>query len=360
VSAIVVRGLMKSFGKEKVVDDVSFSVEPGELIALLGPSGGGKSTVLRIIAGLEQPDAGEVHIAGGDVTRRKVQERNIGFVFQHYALFRHMTVRQNVAFGLEVRGVGKVEASRRVEEMLDLVQLTGLGGRYPHQLSGGQRQRVALARSLAPQPRLLLLDEPFGALDAKVRLELRAWIRRLHKEQEVTTLFVTHDQEEAMDLAGRVAVIHKGRIEQIGSPAELHDEPASPFVASFVGTSNVLQGKVEGGQVKIGGLSLPLTGVEGEGHAATVFARPHDVILTADHVHGAAKVDRVVRYGGKVRAELKLAGGEDVVVEADDAEAPRDLAAGSEVGVHIRAASVFVATEGQPPKLFRLGGERRD
>jgi sulfate transport system ATP-binding protein len=355
VSAIVVEHLVKSFGKERVVDDVSFSVEPGELVALLGPSGGGKSTVLRMIAGLETPDSGAVRIGAADVTGKKVQDRHVGFVFQHYALFRHMSVRQNIAFGMEVRKVAKAEAQRRVDEMLHLVQLADLGDRFPHQLSGGQRQRVALARALAPQPRLMLLDEPFGALDAKVRLELRTWLRRLTKEREMTTVFVTHDQEEAMDLASRVAVIHKGKIEQIGSPSDLHDTPETPFVASFIGSSNVLQGKVTDGRVVVGGCALPYARGLPEGEAVTVFARPFDVLVSEDRSLGRGTVERVSRYGGKLRAELSLLGGIELVAEGIDIDAPKDLEAGREVGVRIRAASMFVAGDGKP-SLIRAGG----
>ncbi len=244
---IVVRDLCKSFGAVKVVDHVSFEIPSGQITALLGPSGGGKSTVLRMIAGLEVPDAGEVVLNGVVSTKARVQERAVGFVFQHYALFRHMTVRQNIAFGLSVRGRPRAEIDAAVRELLELVQLGTLGDRYPDELSGGQRQRVALARALAPRPSLLLLDEPFGALDAKVRMDLREWIRRLHREREITSVFVTHDQEEAIDLADRVIVLHKGCVEQIGTPEEIYDLPATEFVASFVGASNVLQGEVKGG-----------------------------------------------------------------------------------------------------------------
>ena len=357
MSAIVAQHLVKSFGKERVVDDVSFQVESGELVALLGPSGGGKSTVLRMIAGLETPDSGTVKIGEADVTGRRVQDRHVGFVFQHYALFRHMTVRQNVAFGMEVRKVAPGEVRKRVEELLELVQLADLGDRFPHQLSGGQRQRVALARALAPQPKLMLLDEPFGALDAKVRTELRSWLRRLHKEHEMTTVFVTHDQEEAMDLASRVAVIHKGRIEQIGSPSDLHDTPATPFVASFIGSSNVLKGKVTDGRVVVGGVALPYAQGLPEGEAVTIFARPFDVLLSEDRSLGSGVVERITRYGGKVRAEVRLGGGLELVAEGIDIDAPRDLAAGSEVGVRIRAASLFVDGDGaRRPELIRCGG----
>ena len=225
---IRVAGVSKQFGSFRAVDDVSLDVDTGSLVALLGPSGSGKSTLLRLIAGLEDTDDGRIWITGEEATSRSVQERQVGFVFQHFALFKHRTVRQNVAFGLELRRWKKEAIRRRVDELLDLVQLRGYGGRYPSQLSGGQRQRVALARALAVQPRVLLLDEPFSALDAKVRKELRAWLRQLHDEMHVTTVIVTHDQEEAMEVADRIVVMNQGRIEQIGTPAEIYDQPASP------------------------------------------------------------------------------------------------------------------------------------
>ena len=230
----------KSFGSFTALDDVSLDVEGGSLTALLGPSGSGKSTLLRIIAGLETPDSGEIRISGEDATTLAPQKRNVGFVFQHYAAFKHMTVRDNVAFGLKVRKRPKGEVRERVDDLLRLVQLEAFGHRYPAQLSGGQRQRMALARALAPEPRVLLLDEPFGALDARVRAELREWLRRLHEHVHVTTSFVTHDQAEAMDVASQIAVMNHGRIEQVGTPTELYDEPATEFVMSFVGEANRL------------------------------------------------------------------------------------------------------------------------
>jgi sulfate transport system ATP-binding protein len=239
---IRVANVSKRFGDFQAVDDVSVDIDSGSLVALLGPSGSGKSTLLRLIAGLEHADAGRVWITGEEATDRSVQERQVGFVFQHFALFKHRTVRQNVSFGLELRHWKKEAIRRRVDELLDLVQLKGYGGRYPSQLSGGQRQRVALARALAVQPRVLLLDEPFSALDAKVRKELRAWLRNLHDEMHVTTVIVTHDQEEAMEVADRIVVMNEGHIEQIGTPAEIYDHPASPFVMSFVGAVNMLAG----------------------------------------------------------------------------------------------------------------------
>src|SRR5438477_2367464 len=233
--AIEVGRVSKRFGDFVALDGVSLSVESGSLTALLGPSGSGKSTLLRVIAGLEVPDAGDVFISGSEATALAPQKRGVGFVFQHYAPFKHMTVWDNVAFGLQIRRRPKAEIRRRVDELLELVQLSGLGRRYPAQLSGGQRQRMALARALAPEPEVLLLDEPFGALDARVRAELREWLRRLHDEVHVTTVFVTHDQEEALELADRVAVLDHGRLEQIGAPAALYDAPASEFVLRFVG-----------------------------------------------------------------------------------------------------------------------------
>ena len=239
--SIEVRRVLKRFGAFQALDDVSLHVEGGSLTALLGPSGSGKSTLLRIIAGLETPDAGDVLISGELATAVKPQKRNVGFVFQHYAAFKHMTVRDNVAFGLKVRKRPKDEVGDRVALLLELVQLEAFGDRYPSQLSGGQRQRMALARALAPEPEVLLLDEPFGALDARVRAELRDWLRRLHEEVHVTTIFVTHDQAEAMDVASQIAVLNAGRIEQVGTPSEVYERPETEFVAGFVGVSNVLE-----------------------------------------------------------------------------------------------------------------------
>ena len=233
--SIEVRNVTKRFGSFLALDDVSLEIPQGSLTAILGPSGSGKSTLLRIVAGLERPDSGEVLLAGEDATRLAPQRRNVGFVFQHYAAFKHMTVRDNVAFALTIRKRPKQEIRERVDELLELVQLSGFADRYPSKLSGGQRQRMALARALAAKPRVLLLDEPFGALDARVRAELRDWLRRLHEEVHVTTVFVTHDQEEAMEVADRVAVLDHGRLEQVGAPAELYDDPASEFVLRFVG-----------------------------------------------------------------------------------------------------------------------------
>jgi sulfate/thiosulfate transport system ATP-binding protein len=285
--AIAVHGITKRFGSFVALDNVSLAIAGGSLTALLGPSGSGKSTLLRVIAGLEQPDAGEVLILGEAVTGLAPQKRGVGFVFQHYAAFKHLTVRDNVAFGLKIRKRPKPEIAARVDELLSLVQLDGLADRYPSQLSGGQRQRMALARALAVQPRILLLDEPFGALDARVRKELRSWLRRLHDEVQVTTVIVTHDQEEAMDVADRVAVMNEGRIEQTGKPRDLYEHPANEFVMSFVGPANRL---------------------------GDAFVRPHDVEIRLEP-NGAGRegvVTRVVHLGFEVRIELVLRDGQQL------------------------------------------------
>ncbi|HEX2468675.1 MAG TPA: sulfate ABC transporter ATP-binding protein [Solirubrobacterales bacterium] len=280
--SITVENACKQFGDFVALDDVSIEVRDGSLTALLGPSGSGKSTLLRVIAGLEEPDSGRVLISGEDMTRVPVQNRNVGFCFQHYAAFKHMTVRDNVAFGLSIRKKPKQEIEERVHELLGLVQLEGYSDRYPSQLSGGQRQRMALARALAVEPQVLLLDEPFGALDARVRMELRQWLRRLHDEVHVTTIFVTHDQEEAMDVAEQIVVMNEGAVQQAGSPTELYEHPQTEFVMSFVGSAN-----------RIGPL----------------LVRPHDVELLHMKSNGAveAMIDRIVRLGFEVRVEMTLA-----------------------------------------------------
>lgn len=281
---ISVSHVSKQFGDFAALDDVSLEVPEGSLAALLGPSGSGKSTLLRIIAGLELPDTGTVTIDGIDATGVTPQERNIGFVFQHYAAFKHMTVRDNVGFGLSVRKKPKAEIASRVTELLGIVGLSGYQDRYPNQLSGGQRQRMALARALAVEPRVLLLDEPFGALDANVRADLREWLRKLHEEVPVTTLLVTHDQEEAMEITDRIAVMNQGKIEQDGAPLDLYDRPANDFVMGFLGPVAQLNGRL---------------------------VRPHDLHLTTEPRDGAheAQVTRVVHLGFEVRVEAELAGG---------------------------------------------------
>ena len=277
---IEVRNVSKTFGSFTSLDDVSVRVPAGELVALLGPSGSGKTTLLRVIAGLERPDTGTVMLENEDASARTARDRRVGFVFQHYALFRHMTVFENVAFGLHVqprdRRPSRQTIQDRVRHLLELVQLDYLGDRYPRQLSGGQRQRVALARALAVEPKVLLLDEPFGALDAKVRQELRRWLRRLHEEIHVTSVFVTHDQEEALELADRVVIMNAGRIEQDGSPEELFDHPATPFVMNFLGSVNIFHGRVEAGKALLGPLSVDYPAHhESTPHAAAGYARPH-------------------------------------------------------------------------------------
>jgi sulfate transport system ATP-binding protein len=283
--SIVATGISKRFGDFVALDDVSLQVKTGSLTALLGPSGSGKSTLLRVIAGLETPDTGEIVISGEDATELAPQKRGVGFVFQHYAAFKHMTVRSNVAFGLTIRKRPKDEIRERVDQLLELVQLQQFGDRYPAQLSGGQRQRMALARALAVEPEVLLLDEPFGALDARVRAELREWLRRLHEEVHVTTVFVTHDQEEAMEVADQIAVMNKGRIEQVGGPRDLYEQPATEFVMSFVG---------------------PTTRV-GDG-----WVRPHDLELLREPADDTTEVmvERVVHLGFEVRVELLAPDGE--------------------------------------------------
>jgi sulfate/thiosulfate transport system ATP-binding protein len=298
MTGIVVSDVSKSFGEFVAVDDVSLTVPDGSLTALLGPSGSGKSTLLRMIAGLEEPGAGRVVIGGTDVTTTPARKREIGFVFQHYAAFKHMTVRDNVAFGLKIRKAGKQTIAVRVDELLRLVHLEAYADRYPSQLSGGQRQRMALARALAVEPRVLLLDEPFGALDATVRKELRAWLRRLHDEVHVTTIFVTHDQEEAMEVAEQIVVMNHGRIEQIGSPRDLYEAPANEFVASFVG---------------------PLTELDGS------KLRPHDVDIRIDPTEGGveAQVKHIIHLGFEVRVELETGDGRHLWAQLtrEDAEA---------------------------------------
>ena len=349
---IAARGLEKYFGDAHAVHDVSFEIAPGELVALLGPSGGGKSTVLRILAGLESPDAGRVIMRGTDVTDVRVQERNIGFVFQNYALFKHMTVRDNVAFGLTIRGKPKAEIDQVVRDLLGLVKLGDYGERYPHELSGGQRQRVALARALAPSPSVLLLDEPFGALDAKVRLELREWLRKLHDDRSITTVFVTHDQEEALSVAHRVIVMNKGRVEQIGTPEEIYDRPATQFVAGFVGSINELAGLVRDGRADLGPLNMHAPPGAGEGSSVRAYVRPHDVRLVnalqkaEDALLGnvaTARVERLVRVGWMVRLELRLSDGQPLNVElTKDRVAELELIEGAAVFVDLRDAKIFV------------------
>jgi sulfate transport system ATP-binding protein len=334
---IRVANVTKRFGDFHAVDNVSVDVDSGSLVALLGPSGSGKSTLLRLIAGLEQADAGRIWITGEEATERSVQDRQVGFVFQHFALFKHRTVRQNVAFGLELRRWKKEAIRRRVDELLDLVQLRGFGSRFPSQLSGGQRQRVALARALAVQPRVLLLDEPFSALDAKVRKELRAWLRNLHDEMHVTTVIVTHDQEEAMEVADRIVVMNEGRIEQIGTPAEIYDHPATPFVMGFVGAVNVLPGGTLPRPSVAAALALA--------PESPLFIRPHDVEVFRDSQEDTvpAELRRLSHLGRDVQAELVLTDGQVITAQiARERLNPESFQVGDRLHVRSREARTFL------------------
>ncbi|TAN59050.1 MAG: sulfate/molybdate ABC transporter ATP-binding protein, partial [Magnetospirillum sp.] len=346
-----IEDVSKHFGAFAALDRVSLRVDQGKLVALLGPSGSGKTTLLRILAGLEQPDSGRIRLGGIDATGLGTRDRRVGFVFQHYALFRHMNVAENIAFGLKVRRgadrPAKAEIARRVEELLSLVQLGGLAGRYPSQLSGGQRQRVALARALAVKPRLLLLDEPFGALDAQVRKDLRRWLRNLHDEMGLTGVFVTHDQEEALEVADEVVVMNRGRIEQIGTPAEIYDSPASPFVYRFLGNVNAVPCSVSGGTAQAGGLHLGAGSVDGGG---TAFVRPHDVeILELSPDLPQATIRQVAVLGPVVRVELALP--DATVLEAEVTREHKErlkLRRGLDVSIFLRKARVFMG-EGSAP-----------
>jgi sulfate transport system ATP-binding protein len=304
--------VLKEFSRYPALDDVSLDIKSGELIALLGPSGSGKTTLLRLIAGLERPTAGRIFFGDEDASGKSVQERNVGFVFQAYALFRNMTVLENVSFGLKVRPRATRPASgeirKRAMELLELVQLGGFEKRYPQQLSGGQRQRVALARALAIEPRMLLLDEPFGALDAQVRKELRKWLRELHEKTGHTTVFVTHDQEEALELADRLVVMSRGKIEQVGSPDTIYDTPLNPFVFGFIGESSSLPVEVEANELWVGGRAIGLSaGDTPKGHAQLYF-RPHDVELVTEGTALAGVVVASRRVGGTRRVELEIGG----------------------------------------------------
>ncbi|MGV0998482.1 MAG: sulfate/molybdate ABC transporter ATP-binding protein [Fluviibacter sp.] len=309
--SIQVKNIQKSFGDFNALKDVSLEFPTGKLVALLGPSGCGKTTLLRIIAGLESADAGEVILDGEDASDRHVRERQVGFVFQHYALFKHMTVFENVAFGLRVKPrkerPSDTVIKQKVTDLLKLVQLDWLADRFPSQLSGGQRQRIALARALAVEPKVLLLDEPFGALDAKVRKELRRWLRRLHDEIHVTSIFVTHDQEEALEVADEVVLMNQGKVEQVGTPDQVYDHPATPFVYSFLGSVNLFHGRVDGDVVHVGPHQLQHSGSSiADGSSVVAFVRPHELSISRDPaskgVH--ALVERTLKIGAYTRVEL--------------------------------------------------------
>jgi sulfate transport system ATP-binding protein len=350
--SVEVKNVTKKFGSFTALDNVSLKVESGELVALLGPSGSGKTTLLRTIAGLEFPDPGgaQVLFYGEDVTQIPASERKAGFAFQHYALFRHLTVFENIAFGLRVRPKAtrppEAEIRARVEKLLKLIQLEPMAKRYPSQLSGGQRQRVALARALAVEPKVLLLDEPFGALDAKVRKELRRWLRQLHDEIHVTTLFVTHEQEEALEVSDRVAILRDGKIEQIGTPEEIYDHPASPFVYDFLGNVNLFSGRVSEGTVTIGETEFAVGENTGEAaKSAVAFVRPHDIRVTREATSPAlaAQVVRSNAAGPVANLELKrLDSGEQFTVQLSK-ELFQELSPkpGEQVFVELRNVRVF-------------------
>jgi len=363
--SIEVKNINKKFGNFTALDNVSLEFPSGELVALLGPSGCGKTTLLRIIAGLETTDSGEVILDGVDASGTHVRDRQVGFVFQHYALFRHMTVFDNVAFGLRVKDkkerLSEKEIAEKVHSLLNLVQLDWLHDRFPAQLSGGQRQRIALARALAVEPKVLLLDEPFGALDAKVRKELRRWLRKLHDELHITSIFVTHDQEEALEVADRVVLMNKGHIEQIGSPDEVYDNPATPFVYGFLGNVNLFHGRVDGQHIQVGEHSLKSADANfAEGTSVIAFARPHelDIVDKDSRTDGVvAKIDRILSFGVNSRIELSALEGssEDGLPQHFEVELPRSevlnrgLSDGLEVRIVPSQLKVFEKPEGLRP-----------
>jgi sulfate transport system ATP-binding protein len=342
--SIEVRGVRKRWGKVIGLDDVDLNVDTGELVALLGPSGSGKTTLLRIIAGLETPDVGSVHFAGEDATEARVRDRGVGFVFQHYALFRHMTVAENIAFGLRVQKRETRPSDKaikeKVEQLLALVQLEGLSQRLPAQLSGGQRQRVALARALAVDPKVLLLDEPFGALDQRVREELRRRLRKLHDELRVTTVLVTHDQEEALEVADRVVVMHKGKVEQSGTPSQILDQPETVFVNEFVGDVNSLHGEVRDGHAYVGALRI-----EADGHASgtrvRALVRTYDLKLWRDD-GGIATVTHVHALGDRVKVSAKVDGAGELLAQFPRRSSLlRGVTPGARVAVEVTTARLY-------------------
>lgn len=356
--SIEIRNIKKNFGQFSALNDVSLDVPSGELVALLGPSGCGKTTLLRIITGLEAPDYGSIHFHGKDTTERDVRERQVGFVFQHYALFRHMTVFENVAFGLRVRPKetrpSDTEIKRRVHELLEFVQLDWLADRYPPQLSGGQRQRIALARALAVEPKVLLLDEPFGALDAKVRKELRRWLRRLHDELHITSVFVTHDQEEALEVADRIVVMNRGHVEQIGTPQEVYNNPATPYVYNFLGNVNQFKSNVLEGQAQIGDISIKLQAENQQADGpALAYIRPHDIDVQKTKNGNTpafeAKINYIHAVGPLVRLELQQLGKEDIIEAELTQERFRELGlnTGEQVFIYPRNVRVFLDNASQ-------------
>lgn len=349
--SIQLANISKRFGGVAAVRNVSFSVEDGELMALLGPSGGGKTTVLRMIAGLEMPTEGDIFIRGQRMNDVSVRDRNIGFVFQNYALFKTMTVSGNVAFGLKIKKWRKAEIRDRVAEMLKLFGLEGLEKRYPHQLSGGQRQRVAIARALASKPSVLLLDEPFGAVDAKIRQELREWLVTLHHELNVTTIFVTHDQEEALEVANRIVIFSGGRLEQVGTPRQVYDEPANEFVARFIGVINVLEPEVRGGVARIGELEFPAHG-QMEGQKIRIGFRPYAVSISSDltQYRYHAILRRTFFLGVLLRVELEMPSGLVIRARMTKEDYSREaLHDGCEVTFQIRQYRVLAKESSELP-----------
>lgn len=349
--SIQLRNVSKQFGGVKAVENVSFSVKEGELMALLGPSGGGKTTVLRMISGLEMPTSGDVLIRGQRVNDLSVQERNIGFVFQNYALFKNMSVARNIAFGLKIKKWKSKAIKERVAELVDLFGLAGLEKRYPHQLSGGQRQRVAIARSLASKPSVLLLDEPFGAVDAKIRQELRDWLVTLHSELNVTTIFVTHDQEEALEVSNRIVIFSRGRLEQVGTPREVYEQPANEFVARFIGVMNVLEPVVSGGVARLGELEFPANGLP-DGEKLRIGFRPYAVQISPDltlHRYRAI-LRRTYFLGVLLRVELEMASGLVVRARMSKEEyAQSAMEDGKEVSFQIRQFRVLAQSAAALP-----------
>ncbi len=346
--SIVVKQVSKAFGDFRALDQVTLEVPEGTLVALLGPSGSGKTTLLRIIAGLEIADSGAVLHDGEDITDQSARDRKVGFVFQHYALFRHMTVAENIGYGLRVRRAPREKIRARVEELLKLIRLEGLGQRFPGQLSGGQRQRVALARALAAEPKVLLLDEPFGALDAKVRQELRQWLRRLHEEIQVTSVFVTHDQEEAFEVADHVVVMNQGKIEQMGTPAEVFEHPANAFVMDFLGNVNVFDGRVESGRAVVPGLEVAYPDYPHQrAQQASVYVRPHEVVIQHQRDGKAslrASVLHVNSAGSRIKIELRAAESDQLINAELTSErfSELNLKPGDQVYVSASRVRVFV------------------
>lgn len=342
--SIEISGITKYFDSFKALNDINLKINTGELVALLGPSGSGKTTLLRIIAGLETADEGSIIFDGEDTTKKSIQDRRVGFVFQHYALFKHMTVFENVAFGLKVRPSklrpSKEEINKKVHELLALVKMEEMANRYPSQLSGGQRQRIALARALAVEPKVLLLDEPFGALDAKVRKELRRWLRKLHDKYPITSVFVTHDQEEALDVADRIVILNQGKIEQIGTPEEVYDNPANPFVYNFLGNVNLFHGRIHNGKVELGPLKLDLPEHSETGDKNIIsYIRPHDIEISLEERGNdfiGAEIIFIRAVGPIVNLELKrLDNGEFIEAEINK-EQYRKLGLKEEQVIYVR------------------------